>query len=144
MGIYLSILLLLLWLPVQAHKAPEPLSASSGHGYLLPETPLIEPQAGKLTADALPQTLHPTKGDEPERKKPKSWKKKWIAIALCAGLGWAGAHRYYLGAKKPWLTPGYMVLNIVLWFSDLFTLIADRDGMDRFYFTNRLFAVFNL
>lgn len=70
--------------------------------------------------------------------KARRFKSRIVAIALCAGLGITGAHRYYLGARKAKLTLGYLGLNVVMWFIDLTVLSVD--GIDRFLFTDRFFA----
>jgi hypothetical protein len=94
---------------------------------------LPAPEASLLPSAGLPEdsayVVYP---------KARRFKSRIVAIALCAGLGITGAHRYYLGARKAKLTLGYLGLNVVMWFIDLTVLSVD--GIDRFLFTDRFFA----
>ncbi|MCE3007765.1 MAG: TM2 domain-containing protein [Bacteroidetes bacterium] len=101
---------------------------------------LHQPQQA-VGAPGRAQPPTPTEEDPAARRKPRAWKKKGVALALCLFAGFVAAHRYYLGARKPLLTAGYLVLAIPLWPVDLGTLLLD--GMDRYYFNDRLFAAFD-
>ncbi|MBX3102061.1 MAG: TM2 domain-containing protein [Bacteroidetes bacterium] len=118
-----------------------PPAAVTGHlPAWIAETP---PRANEPAGTARRASSRPAAEDTSYAQYPraKPFKSRIVAIALCAGLGFTAAHRYYMGARKFALAPGYLGLNVVMWFMDLVALCVNgQDSMDRFLYNDRFFA----